>query len=209
MPLTVLPLMAEGTDLTADAYKALLDHGVDIVTMIDEEGFVTYQSSAVTEILGYLPEELLGQHIFDFLHPDDVELASQSFSKLLQGNDIDGIVVRFKHKSGQWYKVEVVGRVYEHQGKTSMILNTRKSFRPLNLAPAGFFYVCSVVTGLWRIYSGTLPRVTTPTPLFLNRRRSGTSTAYIFRVGAVLIGLLLTVCAEEHQYHNHTNEGHQ
>lgn len=117
--------MAEGTDLTTDAYKALLDHGVDIVTMIDEEGFVTYQSSAVTEILGYLPEELLGQHIFSFLHPDDVELATQSFAKLLKGNDIDRIVVRFKHKSGEWYKVEVVARVYEHQGKTSMILNTR------------------------------------------------------------------------------------
>ena len=55
---------------------------------------------------------------------------------------------------------------------------------------------------------GTLPRVITPTTLFLNRRRCGTSTAYIFRVGAVLIGLLLTVCAEEHQYHNQTNEGH-
>lgn len=61
--------MAEGTDLTADAYKALLDHGVDIVTMIDEEGFVTYQSSAVTEILGYLPEEFLASIFLIFFIP--------------------------------------------------------------------------------------------------------------------------------------------
>jgi PAS domain S-box-containing protein len=118
--------MTDNTDLLADLqlYKALLDNGIDIVTMIDESGLVLYQSPSSISI-GYTPDEMVGSTIFDFLHHDDLEPTLTSFAALMQGEDLDRIIVRFKKKSGLWTKLEVVGRHHENQGKKAMILNSR------------------------------------------------------------------------------------
>lgn len=106
-------------------YKALLDHGIDLVTLIDDKGYVTYQSPVVEEQFGFTPEEMLGKHIYDFLHPDDVETAANAFSSSMAGKGAGRIVVRFRDKEDNWHKLEVVGRVHENQGRKSMILNAR------------------------------------------------------------------------------------
>ncbi len=108
----------------ARLYQALLDHSVDNITLIDQQGTVLYQNRA-SEQFGYAADELLGHSIFDLLHPDDLELAITSFAKLVDNIDIDRIVIRLKDKSGIWREVEVVGSVYPYQGETAMILNTR------------------------------------------------------------------------------------
>ncbi|MFZ8278372.1 PAS domain-containing protein, partial [Staphylococcus aureus] len=44
-----------------------------MIAVIDTEGNYNYVSPSTTTILGILPETLLGNNAFNFIHPDDRE----------------------------------------------------------------------------------------------------------------------------------------
>jgi PAS domain S-box-containing protein len=48
-----------------------LDHVPDIAYILDEEGRFVFLNVAAFELLGYTPEELIGQHYSLLIHPDD------------------------------------------------------------------------------------------------------------------------------------------
>ena len=54
-------------------YRLLAENARDIITCYDAAGCATYVSPAVTAILGYQPEELVGRKPWGLLHPDDVK----------------------------------------------------------------------------------------------------------------------------------------
>jgi two-component system cell cycle sensor histidine kinase/response regulator CckA len=64
---------------------------------------MTYQSPSVERILGYAPEELVGNIPFDFIHPEDTEKARRALGEALREPDktVD-LEVRFRHKKGHW-----------------------------------------------------------------------------------------------------------
>ena len=45
----------------------------DLIIFISKDGKILKISQAVSRILGYQKDELLGKHIWDFIHPDDIE----------------------------------------------------------------------------------------------------------------------------------------
>jgi PAS domain S-box-containing protein len=102
--------------------KILLEQTIDPITLIDSEGVVLYQSPSA---FGWDPEEIVGQRIFDFVHPDDLELTIAAFSGILLNEATDRIVVRFRNKSGKWNRVETLARTFDRNGEQNLILNTR------------------------------------------------------------------------------------
>jgi len=54
----------------------------DWIWQVDGEGRYVYSSSAVTDILGYAPDEVLGKSPFDFMTPDDRERVAGIFRDL-------------------------------------------------------------------------------------------------------------------------------
>lgn len=107
-------------------YRTLIENARDVITLIDEQGLIKFQSPSVQIQLGYTPEELLGTSVFDLLHEDDVAAAIEALQKVTAG--IEGVpptLVRFLHKDQNWRYVEVVGQVLV--GKISgVVLNTRE-----------------------------------------------------------------------------------
>jgi two-component system cell cycle sensor histidine kinase/response regulator CckA len=91
--------------------QSILENITDIVTIIDVDGTVRYESSSLSPILGYEPEELIGKNAFSFVHPEDYKNVFQTF---LQGLGNKGKVakveVRFKHKDGTWRNLECIGK---------------------------------------------------------------------------------------------------
>src|SRR5262249_42452963 len=51
--------------------RALSENALDIVTILDRTGSITYNSRSIHRVLGYEPEEVQGQNVFTFIHPDD------------------------------------------------------------------------------------------------------------------------------------------
>jgi PAS domain S-box-containing protein len=92
-------------------YEAYLEESTDIITVLDDDGTIKYQSPAVTRLLGYGQEELVGENGFDFIHPDDVEELLAHFEDLLSDPGATTTVeCRFRTADGDWVWLEVHGK---------------------------------------------------------------------------------------------------
>jgi PAS domain S-box-containing protein len=90
-------LMATGKDITDIRnaqeeliqselfYRNLFVESLDGILLADENADLQFCSTSVTTILGYTSAELIGKNAFDFVHPDDKELAITSFQNELTG----------------------------------------------------------------------------------------------------------------------------
>ena len=64
--------------------RSLLRHGaVDVVAVLDADGTVRYVSPAVETMLGYAPEEVVGNPVFDYVHSEDLERAVGALAETL------------------------------------------------------------------------------------------------------------------------------
>jgi PAS domain S-box-containing protein len=83
----------------------------------------------VTRILGYEPEERIGQSLFELVHPDDLHEIQTLFQRVLKETDL--IVkgeARIKHKDGSWRWMEGVGHnLLNEPNINAIIVNCRDS----------------------------------------------------------------------------------
>ncbi|MDH8090755.1 PAS domain-containing protein, partial [Klebsiella pneumoniae] len=54
-------------------FRLLTENIADVVLMIDLRGNLRYVSHSVEDMLGYKPQDLIGQSCFGLVHPDDRE----------------------------------------------------------------------------------------------------------------------------------------
>jgi diguanylate cyclase (GGDEF)-like protein/PAS domain S-box-containing protein len=91
-----------------ERYRMLAEHGTDMIFQLDENLVPTYVSPACREILGYMPEELVGSNPFELLHPEEVIHVTKEVRSILSGvAERSSIVVHMRHRDGRWIWVEV------------------------------------------------------------------------------------------------------
>ena len=91
--------------------RALIANTGDLIIVIDAEGRITFASQASERILGYKPEESLGQNFMDWVHPQDLPEVMTAFLSRRQtpGTAPASIQVQGRHKDGTWRHVEALG----------------------------------------------------------------------------------------------------
>jgi PAS domain S-box-containing protein len=77
-------------------FRALVRYASDIVSVLDADGTITYESPAVERILGFRPEERVGTNILDNIHPDDVGWVRHKLGMSLRGPE---------ERTSTWYRV--------------------------------------------------------------------------------------------------------
>jgi diguanylate cyclase (GGDEF)-like protein/PAS domain S-box-containing protein len=84
-------------------FRALVQHGSDLILVADGAWNVRYTSPSVTQLLGYAPDALVGQPLLTAVHPDDAE------GIRLKGDGGRGTVeARVRHQDGSWRHFEGV-----------------------------------------------------------------------------------------------------
>ncbi len=89
---------------------AVLEHGSDLVIVVDDETRVLYVNRAAEDALGCSRDELAGHDVLDLVHPDDLALATES----LGGTTATGpgrkvpVELRGRHADGSWRRLEVI-----------------------------------------------------------------------------------------------------
>ena len=74
-------------------------------------------SPAVTDILGWLPEEMVGRGVFEFLHPDDAEREADRIARLLSLETTSGgSESRFRTKDGTYRWLYWTAEHAPHEG---------------------------------------------------------------------------------------------
>jgi PAS domain S-box-containing protein len=90
-------------------FRAFTERAQVLTVVCDAEGIVSYASPAAQRLVGFSPEELLGSCIFDWLHPDDLELARTEMAAVLGfTSDEDETVCRVHHADGQWRHLAIL-----------------------------------------------------------------------------------------------------
>ncbi len=91
-------------------FRSLIENTSDIITILDADGKIVYESPAIQRVLGYEPEELVGRGSFELVHPDDLAVAREALDRMLREPGVVQIIVyRFRHKDGSWRVLETTG----------------------------------------------------------------------------------------------------
>ncbi|MDX1530307.1 MAG: PAS domain S-box protein, partial [Rhodothermales bacterium] len=108
-------------------FRALIEHGTDIITVVDADAVIRYQSPSVERILGYATEEHAGRNAFDFIHEDDAAAVSDVLSGIVAEPGTTGRAeYRFRHKDGSWRTLEAFGRTLDpHSAASGVVANIR------------------------------------------------------------------------------------
>lgn len=108
-------------------------HASDVITVLETDGTILYQSPAIEEVLGYRTEQLVGENAFDYVHPRDRERIWEEFTRDLResrneepSDGSDSRQFRFKHADGSWRCMEATSRlVTDEAGMRFFVSNFR------------------------------------------------------------------------------------
>ena len=111
---------------TATQLRALTENAWDVVHMLSPDDVILYISPSVERVLGYRPEEMVGRHSREFVHPDDLPRAEDAFRQdIARPGAQRRLDLRLQHKDGSWREVEVTGHVVSDAGGAPVaIVNT-------------------------------------------------------------------------------------
>jgi PAS domain S-box-containing protein len=102
---------AEETVRVSEArFRSLISNATDIITILDVDGIIRFESPPIERILGYHREELLGRNAFEVVHPDDRAATWAAFERALADPTlVPTIEFRFRHRDGSWRWLESTG----------------------------------------------------------------------------------------------------
>ncbi|MGI9534486.1 MAG: hybrid sensor histidine kinase/response regulator, partial [Thermodesulfobacteriota bacterium] len=96
-----------------ERYRSIVEHTSDVVVETTYEGKFLYLSPNCYDILGFKQEELVGTSLFEYIHPDDLASVIKEFSSSIQEMRTGRLILRSKHKNGEWRWFETIGKPYK------------------------------------------------------------------------------------------------
>jgi len=93
-----------------EKFRSIVQALNDSITIVNTEGKVTYQSLSATKTFGYELDEIEGENLLNYFHPDDIALAQKELAEVYESAN-DGLpsLFRIKHKKGHYVYIEAVG----------------------------------------------------------------------------------------------------
>ena len=119
--------VSQALEASERRFKALTESAMDIVTVLDAEGVIRYQSTSVKHLLGYDPADMLGKSQFDLVHHDDAANMREAFKQLIEAGQMEApIEFRARNSDGVWRTLESIGKNCLNNPEVGgIIVNTR------------------------------------------------------------------------------------
>ncbi|HKN48734.1 MAG TPA: ATP-binding protein, partial [Actinomycetota bacterium] len=106
-------------------FSSLVLNATDVITVIEPDATVVYQSPSVERVLGYLADDLVGTKISSLLHPDDRQrvLGPQAVD---EARPTHAVECRVRHADGSWRNFETtVTNLLHDPNVEGLVLNSR------------------------------------------------------------------------------------
>ena len=88
-------------------FEGIAENSSDVIYRIDTDGELTYVSGAVKRVLGYEPDELVGERFATLITDGTMPTAMNAFGRLLDGERVQGLELAFGHRDGQTRTLEI------------------------------------------------------------------------------------------------------
>ena len=110
-----------------ERFLSLIENALDIVTILEADGTVQYESPSVEKVLGYQSPDLAGKNLFEYIHPDDVDNTRHTFINTIHNPDTAlSIEFRRRHKDGSWRIFEAISQKFiDYTETTRIVVNSR------------------------------------------------------------------------------------
>jgi PAS domain S-box-containing protein len=121
-----LLLRRAGAKQTAQ-FRSLVHNASDLVTVLDAEGRMRYQSASAEAVLGLHSADLLGSNFSELIHPDDAQRVKRVLDELVHHpNSVARVEYRLQATAGTWRFVEsAVTNLLSDPTVAGLVLNTR------------------------------------------------------------------------------------
>ncbi|HDH97204.1 MAG TPA: PAS domain S-box protein, partial [Proteobacteria bacterium] len=134
------------TEKLADSearYRAIVENMNQSLALVDSRGIITYVNPAFSRVLGYKPDDTIGQKFTEFVHKEDLALIRRHAGRAaMSGQKNFQMRLRAKHKLGYMVMFEINATlVYSRDGRLAYtvvlgqdITETHKLHRELETA---------------------------------------------------------------------------
>ncbi len=113
----------EALERREEHYRSLIEHSLDLISILNIDGTIRYASPSHERVLGYGLDDLVGQNVFTFIHSDDLAAVREAFTR---ADGAASLECRFRHKDGSWRILESFGRNLSHlPGVAGLVVNSR------------------------------------------------------------------------------------
>ena len=110
-----------------ERFRSLVQNSSDVVTIIEADGSIRYQSASVERVFGYEPDLLVGTAFADLVRPDDIDVFDDAIG-VAESEPGGTALVEFEllHRDGHWCRSEtaLTNLLGEHSVR-GLVLNTR------------------------------------------------------------------------------------
>ncbi|MGB2695060.1 MAG: diguanylate cyclase, partial [Dehalococcoidia bacterium] len=110
-----------------ERFRSLVQNASDLITVIEADTNVIYQSPSIQRALGYEAGDVVGRKLLDLVHPDDVPRIVAFLREAMRDPTIPASVeAQLRHRDGSWRYVEINGADRRHDANVSgFVLNSR------------------------------------------------------------------------------------
>jgi PAS domain S-box-containing protein len=121
-------LLAERASRATEArFVSLVEQSSDVITIIEPNGTVLYESPSVERVFGYTVAEALGRKLGEFVHPDGLAKVREEMGRVCKKPGMRGhLEFRLLHKDGQYVDVEaIVTNLLDDPNIRGIVINSR------------------------------------------------------------------------------------
>ena len=110
-----------------DRFQSFVRHSPDIVTVLDDEGTIRYNSPAIERVLGYDQDAPVGDTVEPYVHPEDLEALKTEFEEYMRegGDSRRSFEYRALQPDGESVWVESIVSKRPEGGGGGFLVNTR------------------------------------------------------------------------------------
>ena len=117
----------EAHELSEKRFRALIENGLDDISLLAPDGTLLWESPSIVRNLGYPPDTFVGHNIFELIHPDDQEWTQKLYQKLIQEPDSrEQGIFRLRHSDGTWRWLEAIAtNMLNEPSVNAIVINYR------------------------------------------------------------------------------------
>jgi diguanylate cyclase (GGDEF)-like protein/PAS domain S-box-containing protein len=109
-----------------ERFRRLVQNSSDLITVMEADWTIRYQTPSVERVLGYQPDELLGANLAELVHLEDTQRLAQLLVRTSTHQGMNGpIECQMLHADGRWLTVETIINHVDDDDLRGYVLTSR------------------------------------------------------------------------------------
>ncbi len=108
-----------------EKFRNVVERANDAIVVI-QDSLIKYINPQVREMLGYLPEDVIGSSMVDHIYPDERKRVLDIYRRRMAGKKVPQLYESaLNHKDGSRVEIEISGGLVDYQGKPADLIIAR------------------------------------------------------------------------------------